>query len=206
MRKHNQQRQEAEITATDELSAARYEIELLHEQAEISREQIETLNSVVSYTQQQIQDLEQELKYTNQELCHALRSQKLEHGEAKRLAQKIFKSNKSTSQCLAEFLTAIYGCVTKSEELEQLDSLNIRTIVTAETNQIVARLKETKAHSKQLHSHYKKLEDRFANFKNTFVNFSEEYTSLQIVRKESSCIFNNQFEHKQLNSPPPDFF
>lgn len=206
MQKHNQQRQEAEITATDELLAAQYEIELLREQVEFSREQIETLNSQLGYTQQQIQDLEQELRYTNQELCNALRSQKLEHSEAKQLAQKIFKSNKSTSQSLAELLTAIYGYPTKLEELEQLDSLNIRTIITAENKQIVARLKELKAHSKQLHSQYKNFEEQFANVKNTFVKLSEKSTSLKTVSKESNCIFNSHFENKQLNSSPPPIF
>ena len=204
MRKHNQQRQEAEITATDELSAAQCEIEILREQVEFFREQIETLNLELAYTQQQIQDLDQELRYTNQDLCHALRSHKLEHGEAKQLAQKILKSNKSTSQSLAELLTAIYGCATPSEELE-LDSLSIRTIVTAENQQIVARLKELKAHSKQLHSQYKNLEFQFANVKNTFDKVYEKYTSFKTVSKESDCIFNNHFEHKKLNSPPPDF-
>ena len=206
MQRHNQQRQEAEITASDELSAARYEIELLREQLEFSGEQIESLNSQLSYTQQQIEDVEQELKYTNQELCQAVRLHKLEHGEAMQLAQKIFKSNKSTSQCLAELLTAIYGCATNPEELEQLDSLNIRTIVTAENKQIVTRLKELKAHSKQLHSDYKNLEFQFANIKNTFVNLSENYASLKIVSKESDCIFNNHFERKKFNSFPPPIF
>lgn len=201
MRKHNLNRQKAEITATDELSAAQCEIEILREQVEFSREQIETLNLDLAYTQQQIQDIEQELRYTNQELCNALRSQKLEHGEAVQLAQKIFKSNKSTSQCLVELLTGIYGCTTKSEELEQLDSLSIRTdLISAETNRIVPRLKEIKAHSKLLHSQYKNFKTQSANLNNTFVEMLEIYTKFKILRRKMKDDYIKYVDNKHYFS------
>ncbi len=235
MQRHNKKRQKAEeISTTDEILVKQYEIELLHEQLEFSREQIETLNLQLGYKEQELEQIEQELTHTNRDLSNAVIFQKVEYGEARQLAQKILNSNKSASESLAQLLTAIYGCATPPEELEHLDSLSIITnsSTSAETDQIVARLKEVKARSKQLYSQYKDLHFQFANLKNTFVKvkarskqlysqykdlhfqfanskntfvkMSEIYTNL---RTETKGIFKNHVDKKDLNSsPPPDFF
>lgn len=203
MQRHNQERREAEeITATDEILAARYEIELLHEQIEFSHEQIETLNLELRYKEQQIQQIEQELTDTNRDLSDVLMSQNLEFGEAKQLAQKILNSNKSASESLAELLTAIYGCATKSEELEHLDSLSVITnsSISAETAQMVAHLKEITAYLKQLHTQYKDLHSQFASLKNNFFELSKKYTNLITKTREKRSNSNH------LNCSPPPIF
>ena len=47
--------------------------------------------------------------------------------EALKLATTILRSEKSTSESLAELLTAIYDSTLESKELKQMDKLSIRT-------------------------------------------------------------------------------
>lgn len=209
MQRHNQERQEAEeITATDEILAKQYEIGLLHEQIEFSHELIETLNLELRYKEQQIEQLEQELTDTNRDLSDVLMSQKLEYDQAKQLAQKILNTNKSASESLAELFTAIYGCATPPDELEHLDSGSIITnsSISAETDQMVARLQEVKARSKQLYSQYKDLQFQFAYLKNKFLKISKISNNLRTEPGEKERIINKRSDSNHLNCSPPPIF
>lgn len=121
MQRHKQEHQAAEqTTATEQKFLAALE------QSEIFREEIETLNLELRYLQQQLLEQEQELIATNQELVAinqelstASRLENLSVDEVKALARTILKSNKSTSDSLAELIGAIYGCAVELEQLQQ---------------------------------------------------------------------------------------
>lgn len=124
MKQFNQRKRQIveQSGSTDErLLAAFEEIESLLEQVKYLNEVIESQNSYQRYQDQELQKLEQELKVTNDDLCNALTvehlvPQTLE--EALKLASTILRSEKSTSEFLAELLTAIYNSTVESKELK----------------------------------------------------------------------------------------
>ncbi len=124
MKQFNQRkRQIVELSgSTDErLLAAFEEIESLREQVKYLNEVIESQNSYQRYQDQELQKLEQELKVTNDDLCNALSVERLVPPtleEALKLASTILRSEKSTSEFLAELLTAIYNSTVESKELK----------------------------------------------------------------------------------------
>ncbi|WP_206756644.1 hypothetical protein [Aerosakkonema funiforme] len=91
--------------------------EELEDTIEILRQQIEMLNQELRGKELQLQELEQELSFTNEQLC-AYSSQQLTFKEAKELAKYLLASQKSSSESLAELLSAIYGYYVKGNDLK----------------------------------------------------------------------------------------
>ena len=113
MKQFNQRKRqivEQSASIDERLLAAFEEIESLREQVKYLNEVIESQNSYQRYQDQELQKLEQELKVTNDDLCNALSVECLlppTLEEALKLAATILRSEKSTSEFLAELLTTI---------------------------------------------------------------------------------------------------
>lgn len=98
----------------------------IEQTAELLREQVETLRQQLEYERQIVEQYQQELLCTNdemsiinKELQNALRLEKLKLDKAMRLAQHLSSSHQSTSESLAELLSAIYGVLVTADDLEQ---------------------------------------------------------------------------------------
>ncbi|WP_017318280.1 hypothetical protein [Mastigocladopsis repens] len=168
-----------EITsAYERLSAALMEIQLLHEQVEFLRELVESENLNRRHEEQKLQELKQELKMTNQELSTALMEDRLSLDEAKELARILLKSEKSARVSFAELLTTIYGCAVKPEELQQIDSLNMKTVPLKKdlVRDIFANSNKLKHHSKQLSKQYEGLGWRFMTMKDLYSKIQAYWT------------------------------
>ena len=101
---------EQSASIDERLLAAFEEIESLREQVEYLNEVIESQKSYQPYQDRELQKLEQELKVTNDDLCNAL--------SVERLVPPTLEGEKSTSEFLAELLTAIYNSTVESKELK----------------------------------------------------------------------------------------
>ena len=97
----------------------------MEQAAEFLGEQVETLHQELQYERQIVEEYYQELLRTNyemsvinSELQEKYRFDKLKLDEAKRLAQNILSTQKSTSESLAELLSAIYKVSVTADQLE----------------------------------------------------------------------------------------
>jgi chromosome segregation ATPase len=91
------------------------------------REQVETLKQELQYERQLVKEYHQELLCTNSEMSilnselqNVRRLESLKVDEAKRLAQNILSSQKSTRESLAELLSAIYDVLLTADQLEPI--------------------------------------------------------------------------------------
>ncbi len=152
------------------LSESEDEVEILREQVESQKQQLRYALQLTEEYRQELELTEHELMLVQRELCTLLMSSvKLELDEAKELAKTILKSNKSTSESLAELLSVIYGSQVKPEEFEQIDSsITINPLKTAEANRVAAQNNEHKAM-------YKDLGVRFIGFKAHLVRSKARY-------------------------------
>lgn len=103
------------------------EILKIEQEAEILREQVETLKQELQYEcqlgeqyQQEIVCTNLEMSIINRELQEVHRLEKLKLDEAKRLAQNLLFNHKSTSESLAELLSAIYDVSVTAEQLKPI--------------------------------------------------------------------------------------
>lgn len=107
---------------SDEVLDHEHTVELL-----LLREQVETLKQELQYERQIVKEYHQELLCTNlemsvinSELQEVRRLEKLKLDEANRLAQNILGRHKSTSEALAELLSAIYDILVTADQLEPI--------------------------------------------------------------------------------------
>lgn len=94
---------------------------------ELLREQVETLKQELQYEREIVKEYHQELLCTNlemstinRELQELRRLERLKLDEAKRLAQNILANHKSTSESLAELLSAIFDFLVTADQLEPI--------------------------------------------------------------------------------------
>lgn len=118
-------REQQNIQEKTSLSAD--EILEIEQAAEFLGEQVETLQQELQYERQLVKEYHQELLRTNyemsvinSELQDKYRLERLKLDEAKRLAQNILSSQKSTGESLAELLSAIYNVLVTADQLGQV--------------------------------------------------------------------------------------
>lgn len=99
----------------------------LEQEAEILSEQIDTLTQELEYERQRVEGYHQELVYTNDEMSlingelqDVLSSERMKLAQAKQLAKNILNTHKSSSECLAQLLSSVYGVVVTADELKPI--------------------------------------------------------------------------------------
>lgn len=99
----------------------------LEQEAEILSEQIDTLTQELEYERQRVEGYHQELVYTNDEMSlingelqDVLSSDRMKLAQAKQLAKNILKNHQSSSECLAQLLSSVYGVVVTADELKPI--------------------------------------------------------------------------------------
>lgn len=109
--------QEKTLISSDELLK-------IEQEAEILSEQIDTLTQELEYERQRVEGYHQELVYTNDEMSlingelqDVLSSERMKIAQAKQLAKNILNTHKSSSECLAQLLSSVYGVVVTADEL-----------------------------------------------------------------------------------------
>lgn len=118
LKRGQQNLQEKPILSADEILK-------IEQAAEFLGEQVESLQQELQYERQLVEEYHQELLLTNyemsiinSELQDKFDLEKLKFDEAKLLAQNILSSQKSTSEFLAELLSAIYNVLVTADQLE----------------------------------------------------------------------------------------
>jgi phosphatidate phosphatase PAH1 len=96
----------------------------IEQEAKILSEQIDTLTQELEHERQRVEGYHQELVYTNQEmrllngeLQDVLRFERMKLKQAQQLGTNILSTHQSSSECLAQLLSSLYGVVVKAEEL-----------------------------------------------------------------------------------------
>src|SRR4028118_643037 len=96
----------------------------IEQEAETLSEQIDTLPQELEYERQRVEGYHQELVYANHEMSllngelqDVLSYERMKIAEAKQLAKNILNTHKSSSECLAQLLSSLYGVVVTAEEL-----------------------------------------------------------------------------------------
>lgn len=153
------------------------------EEIELLREQVESLKLELFEQNQQLQETEKELRYTNQELrdanyelCTAVNLKYLTLNEAKQLAIVFLRCEKSTRECLADLLSAIYGSPIEAWELgsteKKLPSVKNNTVK-------IVNVHLLSAERVKLKSQFNELGARFIAFKANFSRFKTEYDQIK---------------------------
>lgn len=96
----------------------------IEQEAEILSEQIDTLTQELEYERQRVEGYHQELVYANHEMSllngelqDVLSSERMKIAQAKQLGINILSTHQSSSECLAQLLSSLYGVVVTAEEL-----------------------------------------------------------------------------------------
>lgn len=103
---------------TDEILELAQTTKFLYEQVDSLEQELQYNAQIVEQYQQELMCTISEMNIVNNELQHVLSLKTLEVDEAIQLAQNILSSNKSTSESLADLISAIYGVLVTAAQLE----------------------------------------------------------------------------------------
>lgn len=103
---------------TDKILALGQKVEFLDEQVESLKQELQYKERVLEQYQQEIMCTNSEMSIVNNDLQHVLSLKNLEVDKAIQLAQSILSNNKSTSESLADLLSAIYDVLVTADQLE----------------------------------------------------------------------------------------
>ena len=117
--KRNAIQQEQRVLDADETLEIEQEA-LWREQAELLKQELQDERQRLEEYHQELLCANSEISVINKELQDLRRLEKLQIDEAKRVAQNILSSQKSTSESLAELLSAIYDVSVTAVQLEPI--------------------------------------------------------------------------------------
>lgn len=191
-KKHQESRISAQTSSIDETETLleQMEIELLREQIEFAREVLESQDEYLRQKEEELQDVKRELEITNNDLSKALVSPRINFEEAKAVAKIILKNEQSTSESLAELLTAIYSKNISWEELEQKELLNStkKTMNNEVADRLFAKSMELREHSKEVQTRYQELGYKFVAFRAHLSKIREQWAEFVSLKEQTERI------------------